>query len=71
MTINLAMVKGVIVVARRHICNTLYKAHVKMHVDSRNIVKREIYQNPWHQGLDHISKKCLSSLIKKEENHCC
>ena len=58
--------KGSMIVARGHICGTLYKTHVKVCTDSLNIVEREASQNLWHQRLGHMSEKGLSTLVKKE-----
>jgi len=58
--------KGSMIVARGHICGTLYKTHVKICTDSLNIVEREASQNLWHQRLGHMSEKGLSTLVKKE-----
>ncbi|XP_048323873.2 retrovirus-related Pol polyprotein from transposon TNT 1-94 [Ziziphus jujuba] len=60
------MTKGAIVVARGHICGTLYKTHVKICADSLNIAEGEASQNLWHQRLGHMSEKGLSTLARKK-----
>ena len=60
------LTKGTMVIARGHICGTLYKTYVKICADSLNIVEKEASQNLWHQRLGHMSEKGLSTLEKKE-----
>ncbi|KAL0404120.1 UNVERIFIED_CONTAM: Retrovirus-related Pol polyprotein from transposon TNT 1-94 [Sesamum radiatum] len=57
--------KGVLTIARGHICGTLYKTHLKICTDSLNIAE-EASQDLWHQRLGHVSEKGLTSLIKKK-----
>ena len=54
------------VIARGHICGTLYKTHVKICAESLNVAEREASQNLWHQRLGHMSERGLSTLTKKD-----
>ncbi|CAH9135249.1 unnamed protein product [Cuscuta epithymum] len=58
--------KGSLVVARGHICGTLYKTHAKLCHPSLNAVEEEISPNLWHRRLGHLSVKGLTTLAKKE-----
>lgn len=53
------------VVTRGHICSTLYKTHVKIDIDSLNIVEAEASPNLWHKRRRHMDKKGLDTLAKK------
>ena len=52
------------VVARGHICGTLYKTHVKICTESLNAVEVAASPNLWHQRLGHIGEKGLQPLTK-------
>ena len=39
------MIKGAMVIARGHICGTLYKTHVKIYAESLNVAESEASQN--------------------------
>ncbi|CAH9099291.1 unnamed protein product [Cuscuta epithymum] len=58
--------KGSLVVARGHICGTLYKTHAKLCHPSLNAVEEEISPNLWHRRLGHLSMKGLTTLTRKE-----
>ncbi|CAH9126641.1 unnamed protein product [Cuscuta epithymum] len=58
--------KGSLVVARGHICGTLYITHAKLCHPSLNAVEEEISPNLWHRRLGHLSVKGLTTLAKKE-----
>ncbi|CAH9062481.1 unnamed protein product [Cuscuta epithymum] len=58
------MSKGVLTIARGHVCGTLYKTHLRICTDSLNIAE-EITQNLWHLRLGHIGEKGLTTLMKK------
>lgn len=57
--------KGVLTIARGHVCGTLYKTHLKICTDSLNIAE-EASQDLWHQRLGHMSAKGLATLRKKK-----
>lgn len=42
------LLKGAIIVAREHICGTLYNTYVRIHGDNLTIMKGEASQNLWH-----------------------
>ncbi|CAH9074170.1 unnamed protein product [Cuscuta europaea] len=58
------MSKGVLTIARGHVCGTLYKTHLRICMDSLNIAE-ETSQNLWHLRLSHIGEKGLTTLMKK------
>ncbi|CAH9131081.1 unnamed protein product [Cuscuta epithymum] len=58
--------KGSMIIARGHICGTLYKTHVKLCRPSLNAVQAETSPNLWHRRLGHMSVKGLTTLAKKE-----
>ncbi|CAH9079859.1 unnamed protein product [Cuscuta europaea] len=58
------MSKGVLTIARGHVCGTLYKTHLRICMDSLNIAE-ETSQNLWHLRLGHIGEKGLTTLMKK------
>lgn len=60
------LLKGVMILARGHICGNLYKTHVKVCSDSLNVMEKEASQNLWHQRLGHMSEKGISILTKKQ-----
>ncbi|KZV54610.1 hypothetical protein F511_28981 [Dorcoceras hygrometricum] len=54
------MSKAALLVARGHICGTLYKTHAKICTDTLNVAEKEGSKTLWHQRLGHMSEKgCL------------
>ncbi|CAH9105587.1 unnamed protein product, partial [Cuscuta europaea] len=58
------MSKGILTIARGHVCGTLYKSHLRICTDSLNIAE-EASQDLWHLRLGHIGEKGLTTLMKK------
>ena len=54
------------VIARGHVCGTLYKTHLKLCQPSLNTVEETILLNLWHKRLGHMSEKGLTTLTKKD-----
>lgn len=60
------LLKGAMVIARGHMCGTLYKTHLKLSQPSLNTVEEAISLNLWHKRLGHMSEKGLTTLAKKD-----